>query len=36
VRYWCEKFGVNEVELRDAVRKVGNSEEAVEKELAAG
>jgi hypothetical protein len=34
VRYWCEKFGVTEVELRDAITKVGNSAEAVENELA--
>jgi hypothetical protein len=33
LRYWTEKFGVTAGELRDAVKKVGNSAEAVEKEL---
>jgi Protein of unknown function (DUF3606) len=33
VRDWCEKFGVTAVELRDAIKKVGNSAETVEKEL---
>jgi Protein of unknown function (DUF3606) len=33
VRYWCEKFGVTEDELRSAVRRVGNSAKAVESEL---
>jgi hypothetical protein len=34
VRYWCEKFGVTEDDLRSAVRRVGNSAKAVENELA--
>jgi hypothetical protein len=34
VRYWCKKFGVTPDILRTAVEKVGNSAEAVEKELA--
>jgi hypothetical protein len=34
VRYWTQKFGVTAAELRDAIKKVGNSAEAVEKELA--
>jgi Protein of unknown function (DUF3606) len=34
VRYWCEKFGVTEDELRSAVKRVGNSAKAVENELA--
>jgi hypothetical protein len=33
VRYWSEKFGVTADELRAAVKKVGNSADAVEKEL---
>ena len=33
VRYWCQKFGVSEALLKAAVAKVGNSAEAVEKEL---
>ena len=33
VRYWTEKFGCSEDELRKAVARVGNSPEAVEKEL---
>ena len=33
VRYWCGKFGCSEYELRAAVRRVGNSAEAVEKAL---
>lgn len=34
VRYWCEKFGVTADELKAAVKKVGNSAAAVERELA--
>ncbi len=33
VRYWSEKFGVSADQLRAAVQKVGNSPEAVQKEL---
>jgi Protein of unknown function (DUF3606) len=33
VRYWSEKFGVSADRLKAAVNKVGNSAEAVEKEL---
>jgi hypothetical protein len=33
VRYWCEKFGVTEKELVEAVTKVGSSAKAVENEL---
>jgi hypothetical protein len=33
-RYWTQKFGVSAAELRDAIKKVGNSAEPVEKELA--
>jgi hypothetical protein len=33
VRYWSEKFGVSPEKLKAAVEKVGNSAEAVEKEL---
>ena len=33
VRYWCKKFGVTPDKLREAVEKVGNSADAVEKEL---
>ena len=33
VRWWCDRFGCTEVELRDAVRKVGPSTEDVEVEL---
>jgi Protein of unknown function (DUF3606) len=33
VRYWCEKFGVTEEELRAAVKRVGNSAKAVENEI---
>jgi Protein of unknown function (DUF3606) len=34
VRYRTQKFGVTAAELRDAIKMVGNSAEAVEKELA--
>jgi hypothetical protein len=34
VRYWSEKFGVTGADLRDAIKKVGNSAKAVENELA--
>ena len=34
VRYWSEKLGVSAGQLRDAVKKVGNSATAVEQELA--
>jgi hypothetical protein len=33
VQYWCEKFGVTEERLREAVHKVGDSTESVQKEL---
>ena len=33
VRYWCGKFGCSVEELREAVRSVGSSPEAVEKAL---
>jgi hypothetical protein len=33
VRYWSEKFGVSQDRLKAAVKKVGNSVSAVEKEL---
>jgi len=33
VQYWSQKFGVTPERLREAVHKVGNSPEAVEKEL---
>lgn len=33
VRYWSKKFGVSPDELLAAVKKVGNSAAAVEKEL---
>jgi len=33
VRYWSEKFGVSQDRLKAAVKKVGNSVWAVEKEL---
>jgi hypothetical protein len=36
VRYWSRKFGVSPEQLKAAVRKVGNSAKAVEKELKAG
>jgi hypothetical protein len=32
-RYWSKKFGVSAEELKAAVKKVGNSAEAVQKEL---
>jgi hypothetical protein len=35
VRYWSRKFGVSPEQLKAAVRKVGNSAKAVEKELKA-
>ena len=31
VRYWAKKFGCTEEQLREAVRKVGSSAEAVER-----
>jgi hypothetical protein len=34
IQYWTKKFGVTAAELRDAIKKVGNSAEAVEKEIA--
>jgi hypothetical protein len=34
IHYWTKKFGVTAADLRDAIKKVGNSVEAVEKELA--
>ena len=36
VRYWSQKFGVSPEQLKAAVREVGNSAKAVEKELKAG
>ena len=33
VRYWSQKFGVTPERLRAAVQKVGNSAQAVEREL---
>jgi hypothetical protein len=33
VRYWTERFGVSEEELRRAVERVGHSAEAVEESL---
>ena len=33
VRYWSQKFGVTPEQLKAAVRKVGNSAKAVEREL---
>jgi len=36
VRYWSQKFGVTPEQLKAAVRKVGNSAKAVEKELKVG
>jgi hypothetical protein len=35
LRYWSEKFGVSHDQLKAAVKKVGNSVAAVEKELRA-
>ena len=35
VRYWSQKFGVSADQLGAAVKKVGNSVSAVEKELKA-
>ena len=34
VRYWTQKFGVSEDELRAAVNRVGRSAKTVERELA--
>jgi hypothetical protein len=36
VRYWSQKFSVSPERLKAAVKKVGNSAKAVEKELKAG
>ncbi len=33
VRWWCREFGCTEQQLRDAVRKVGVSADAVRREL---
>ncbi|MBF8753753.1 DUF3606 domain-containing protein [Pseudomonas guariconensis] len=33
VRYWSQKFGVSEQQLKDAVKAVGQSAEAVQKQL---
>jgi len=33
VRYWMDRFGVSEAQLRAAVEKVGVSAKAVEREL---
>ena len=35
LRYWSEKFGVSQDQLKAGVQKVGNSVSAVEKELKA-
>jgi Protein of unknown function (DUF3606) len=35
VRYWSQKFGVSAEQLKAAVKKVGNSASAVERELKA-
>jgi hypothetical protein len=35
IRYWTERFGVSAERLETAVKKVGNSAAAVEKELRA-
>ena len=35
LRYWSEKFGVSQDQLKAAVKKVGNSVSPVEKELKA-
>jgi uncharacterized protein DUF3606 len=32
-RWWCDRFGCTEVELRNAVRKVGPSTADIEREL---
>ena len=32
LRYWAEKFGVTRDQLKAAVKKVGNSAQAVERE----
>jgi Protein of unknown function (DUF3606) len=34
VYYWTKKFGVTPVELREAIKRVGNSTKAVEEYLA--
>jgi hypothetical protein len=34
INYWTDYFGVTPEQLREAVGKVGNSAEAVERELA--
>ena len=36
VRYWSEKFRVTGADLRDAIKKVGNSAMAVETSLRVG
>ncbi|OLS59236.1 MULTISPECIES: DUF3606 domain-containing protein [Pseudomonas putida group] len=33
VQYWTKKFGVTEQQLRDAVKAVGSSADAVQKKL---
>jgi hypothetical protein len=33
VQYWADKFGVSKERLSEAVRKVGHSADAVDKEL---
>jgi hypothetical protein len=33
VQFWCDKFNVSKERLSEAVRKVGHSASAVEKEL---
>jgi hypothetical protein len=36
VQYWADRFNVSKERLGEAVRKVGNSADAVEKELKKG
>lgn len=36
LRYWSQRFGVDEQRLREAVAAVGNSAEAVERHLRGG
>lgn len=36
VQYWTEKWGVNEGQLRNAVREVGSSSAAVARQLGKG
>jgi predicted double-glycine peptidase len=34
IQYWTKKFGVTPADLREAIKRVGNSAKAVEEELA--